>query len=510
LTGPAPRRLSLCEEQPVRIDCWAAARQLEGEAFLFLLDSAGEPRELGRHSILAWRPRWEFIAKSGRARAGRPGAARPLAGPVLDELERTLALFSAPAVRWRAQGIAPPVYGGGAVGFFAYELLHEIEAVAPGTAGDLGLADCHLLFCDLAVVTDELAGRTWVVANGWGDAEVECRAECEELLREARAVCARAASRRRAGNGLPRDAAIAGRRLRSEDLARHGVSALTPRGRYLELVARARERIFAGDVFELCLTQRFDAAWEGAGVDLYDALRAISPAPMGAYLRYPGVEVLSSSPERFLHVDAERWVETRPIKGTRPRGRNALEDQALAAVLAGSPKDGAENVMIVDVARNDLGRVCEFGTITVPRLCAVERHPSVLQLVSTLRGRLRPDVTPVGLLRAAFPGASMTGAPKVAAMRLIAAMEQSRRGVYAGAIGYVDYQGRLDLSIAIRTIVKRGGALCFHAGGAVTCDSAPTAEYQETLDKASALVWAIAATRGAAAPAPRRAAATTR
>ena len=205
-----------------------------------------------------------------------------------------------------------------------------------------------------------------------------------------------------------------------------------------------------------------------------------------------------------------RGVETRPIKGTRPRGRDARDDRALAAALAGSPKDGAENVMIVDVARNDLGRVCEFGTINVPRLRAVERHPSVFQLVSTVRGRLRADATPVALLRAAFPGGSMTGAPKVAAMRLIAAMEESRRGVYAGAIGYIDYHGRLDLSIAIRTIVKRGSALWFHAGGAVTCDSAPAEEHQETLDKASALVWALAAARGAAAPDIRRAAVTAR
>jgi para-aminobenzoate synthetase component 1 len=533
LTGPAPRRLSLCEERPARIDCRAAARRLQGEAFLFLLDSAGGPRELGRHSILAWRPRWEFIAKDGLACAGPPGAARPLAGPVLDELERTLAQFSAPAVTCRGQGVAPPVYGGGAVGFFAYELLHEIEAVAPGTGSDPGVADCHLLFCDLAVVTDELAGRSWIVANGWGDSEAECRAACEVLLREARAVCARAEAPRRrperrpareapiagvwspcevaiAGSRPPHDSPIAGRRLRWEDLARHGISAVTPRGRYLELVARARERIFAGEVFELCLTQRFDAAWEGAGVDLYDALRAINPAPMGAYLRYPGMEVLSCSPERFLRVDAGRWVQTRPIKGTRPRGRDAREDRALANALAGSPKDGAENMMIVDVARNDLGRVCEFGTITVPRLCAVERHPSVFQLVSTVRGRLRADVTPVELLRAAFPGGSMTGAPKVAAMRLIAAMEESRRGVYAGAIGYIDYHGRLDLSIAIRTILKRGGALSFHAGGAVTSDSTPAEEHQETLDKASALVWALAAARGAAAPDRRRAAATAR
>jgi para-aminobenzoate synthetase component I len=514
LTGPAARRHTLCEEQRARVDCWRTARRLERETFLFLMDSAGDPPELGHYSILAWRPRWEFVAKDGVARAGPPGAAEPLAGPVLAELERTLAAFSAAVVGVSGQGDAPPVFKGGAVGFFAYELLHEIEAVTPSVAPDLGVADCHLLFCDLAVVTDELAGRSWIVGNGWGSTDAECRAECRTLLEAGRAACVGAEVRERrtahdtgrksrnGGEARERRAApvhmAAGRRLQWRDLERHGVRALTAPERYLELVGRARERIFAGEVFELCLTQRFDADFDGAGIDLYEAMRAVSPAPMAAYLRYPELELLSCSPERFLQVDAERWVETRPIKGTRPRGRDALEDRALAADLATAPKDGAENVMIVDVARNDLGRVCEFGTISVPRLRAVERHPSVFQLVSTVRGRLRADTTPVQLLSAAFPGGSMTGAPKVAAMRLISAMEDSRRGVFAGSIGYINYSGELDLNVAIRTIVKRGEALSFHTGGAVTADSAPAAEYQETLDKACALVWAIAVARAAA------------
>lgn len=549
--GPAARRHILCEEQPARVDCLGAARRLEQETFLFLLDSAGDHRELGRYSILAWRPRWEFLAKDGIARAGPPGAVEPLAGSVLDELERTLAAFSVAASGGSGRGDAPPVFKGGAVGFFAYELLHEIEAVTPSPAPDLGVADCHLLFCDLAVVTDELAGRSWVLANGWGSTDAECRVECRALLDAGRAACVgvemeeqgvgsrapldggRAArvgveveeqgierrtshdgghpARDGARNGAAaweRRATIvqmaAGHRLHRRDLERYGVRTLTARERYLTLVERARERIFAGEVFELCVAQRFDAELDVEGIDLYEAMRTVTPAPMGAYLRYPALELLSCSPERFLRVDAERWVETRPIKGTRPRGRDVLEDRALAFALASSPKDGAENVMIVDVARNDLGRVCEFGTITVPRLRAVERHPTVFQLVSTVRGRLRPDVTAVQLLRAAFPGGSMTGAPKVAAMQLIGALEDSRRGAFAGAIGYIDYSGELDLNIAIRTIVKRGEAFSFHAGGAVTADSAPAEEYQETLDKACALVWAIAVARATAPRAPAR------
>jgi para-aminobenzoate synthetase component 1 len=492
--GPAAHRHALCEELPARVNCWEATRSLAEERFLFLLDSAGENPELGRYSILAWCPRWEFLARDGVAWAGPPGAAEPLPGAVLDELERTLAAFAAPDVAASGDD-PPPVFRGGAVGFFAYELLHEIERVTPSAAPGLGVADCHLLFCDVAVVTDEVAGRSWILCNGWGATDAECRAECGALLAQARAACADAEAGE--GRGAPVPPA-AGRRLRAGDLERHGVRALTAPARYLELVELAREHIFAGDVFELCLTQRFDTEFDGPGIDLYGAMRAINPAPMAAYLRYPALEVLSCSPERFLRVDGERWVETRPIKGTRPRGRDALEDQALAVDLAHALKDGAENVMIVDLARNDLGRVCEFGTVTVPTLRAVERYPSVYQLMSTVRGRLRPDATPVQLLRAAFPGGSMTGAPKVEAMRLISAMEDSRRGVFSGAIGYINYSGELDLSIVIRTVLKRGRDLCFHTGGAVTSDSEPAEEYQETLDKACALVLAIETARAAA------------
>jgi para-aminobenzoate synthetase component 1 len=489
---PAPHRHRICEELPERVACWDLARSLDDERHLFLLDSAGEDKELARHSILAWHPRWEFTAKDGLARSGPPGVTRPLAGEVLSELERALETFSSASLSSHdVEPAPPPVFSGGAVGFLAYELLHEIEAIAPSAARDLGVADCHLLFCDLALVTDELSGRSWIFANGWGATEAESRADASSTLALGRSLCA-GRPEPRAPMVPPQPVRAGWKRLRSGDLEGHGVRAVTDPGRYLELVRCAREHVFAGDVSELCLSQRFDAEFDGPGIDLYAAMRSLNPAPMASYLRFPELEVLSSSPERFLRVDAQRWVQTRPIKGTRPRGRTAREDRALELELATAPKDAAENVMIVDLARNDLGRVCEFGTVTVPSLRAVERHPSVFQLVSTIQGRLRREVTPVQLLRAAFPGGSMTGAPKVEAMRLIAGMEDSRRGVFAGAIGYIDYAGELlDLSIVIRSAIKRGAALSFHSGGAVTSDSVPAQEYQETLDKAHALVRSL-------------------
>lgn len=494
MNRPAACRHMVCEEQPHRVDCWAVARGLDNERFLFLLDSADTTAELGRYSILAWQPGWEFVAKDGVARSGLPSATMPLAGDVLTELESLMEAFSVPVGGRDVSSAVPPVFSGGAVGFFAYELLHEIEAVRPNDAPDLGVPDCHLLFCDLALVTDELNGRSWIISNGWGATETESRSDCMSKLEVARAVCAGP----QPPDGYDPPAFFAaGARLRSEDLELYGVEAVTEPERYRGLVQAAREHIFAGDVFELCLTQRFDTEFAGRGIDLYAAMRSINSAPMGAYMRFPELEVLSCSPERFLQVNSQRWVETRPIKGTRRRGQTTLEDEALAVDLATALKDSAENVMIVDLARNDLGRVCDFGTVTVPTLRAVERYSSVFQLVSTVRGRLRQDTTSVGLLRAAFPGGSMTGAPKVEAMRLINGMEDSRRGVFSGAIGYMNYSGELDLSIVIRTVIKRGDALSFHTGGAVTSDSQPADEYQETLDKACALVRAIEVARAA-------------
>ncbi len=494
MSANSSKRHVIVEELAESVECWELARRMDDQEYLFLLDSGAGGSELGRYSVLAWQPRWEFIAKDGAARSGPPGQTRPLIGGVLEQLDRTLRMFTKPVVTRAGDAWWPPAFTGGAVGFLAYELLHEIEVVSPNVAEDLGVADCHLLFCDVALVSDVIAGRSWLISNGWGDSEEASRRECLTNLQAARAACANGAAEHSAENPTVEHRWD---RLASEDLVRHRIRAVTERDRYLELVEQARQHILAGDVFELCLTQRFDTEVEVSGAELYAAMRSINPAPMGAYLRLPELEVLSSSPERLLRLDSDGWVETRPIKGTRPRGRTPLEDAALALDLATAVKDGAENMMIVDLARNDLGRVCEFGTVSVPNLRAVETHPSVFQLVSTIRGRLRAGVTAVDLLRAAFPGGSMTGAPKIQAMRLIAEMEDSRRGIFSGAIGYLNYSGELDLNVVIRTAVKRGEHVCFHTGGAITADSIPADEYQETLDKACAIVRAIDLTRAA-------------
>jgi para-aminobenzoate synthetase component 1 len=260
---------------------------------------------------------------------------------------------------------------------------------------------------------------------------------------------------------------------------------------YLDAVARVREYIFAGDIFQANLSQRFDAPLAEPPWSLYCRLRTQNAAPFAAFLDFPEAVVLSASPERFLHVDIHGHVETRPIKGTRPRGVGPEHDAALGLALTASAKDRAENLMIVDLLRNDLSRVCAPGTVRVPELFALEHYATVHHLVSTVVGDLAPGEDALNLLRAAFPGGSITGAPKVRAMEIIAELEPSERGVYCGAIGYWSLTGALDCSIAIRTAVAAAGRVYFSAGGGIVSDSDPEQEYRETLDKARGMIDAL-------------------
>ncbi|MEX0607274.1 MAG: aminodeoxychorismate synthase component I, partial [Halofilum sp. (in: g-proteobacteria)] len=243
-----------------------------------------------------------------------------------------------------------------------------------------------------------------------------------------------------------------------------------------------------GDCYQVNLAQRFEVAASGDPWVAFRRLRTINPAPFAAYLNGPDAQVLSVSPERFLWADAEGHVETRPIKGTRPRNADAAADAALAQALATSPKDRAENVMIVDLLRNDLGKVCATGSVRVPRLCDIESFPTVHHLVSTVIGRLAPEHHALDLLRACFPGGSITGAPKIRAMEIIEELEPQRRGVYCGSIGYVGFDGAMDTNIAIRTLVYSEGRARFWAGGGIVIDSEAESEYQETFDKAAAML----------------------
>ena len=260
---------------------------------------------------------------------------------------------------------------------------------------------------------------------------------------------------------------------------------------YAKAVDAAKEEIAAGEVYQVCLTHRKERDCAADPWDLYRKLLELNPAPFSSYFELPEVAIVSSSPERFLRVDADRWVESRPIKGTSSRGRDEASDLASRAALETSAKDRAENLMIVDLVRNDLGRVCEVGSVEVPALMEIESYASVYQMVSTIRGRLRDECDVFDLVRATFPPGSMTGAPKIAAMRILDELEPVRRGVYSGALGYFDLRGGADLCVVIRTILLSDGRAYLHTGGGIVADSNSADEWQESMDKARLLEAAL-------------------
>ena len=501
MSEPLQRCLRI-ERTATAFSPWALAAACEDQPYAALLENPGVPSDFGRYAWFCTDPFLVFRSARGRCHAGPPGDLAPVEGAPLAMLETLLRRYGAGPVDEPTREGLPP-FVGGAVGTLGYELLYEIED-QPGLIGeraddDLALPDCTLMFCDLVFAADLLTRSSWIFATGFGEDAATAAARADARLEAGRALLARL-DERSPSSPLPwRELAGAARaawpRLREADLPTHGVQATVDREGYLAAITEIQQEIQAGKVFEVCLTQRFDASLPPTLADgrgLYEILRAINPAPMSAYLRLPEAELLSASPERFLSLDPEGHVETRPIKGTRPRGRNDDEDRALRDDLLTAEKDRAENLMIVDLCRNDLGKVCRFGSVRVGELCGVHPYEFTWQMVSTIHGRLRPSLGPIDLLRACFPGGSMTGAPKVEAMKIINRLEPRVRGAFSGAIGFFDFGGAVDLSIVIRTIVcMNDRRLSFHVGGAIVADSVPAEEYQETLDKAHALVLAI-------------------
>jgi len=368
---------------------------------------------------------------------------------------------------------------GGAVGFFSYDLGRIIEKIPEDTVDDLKVPDIYLGFYDSFLVVDHLENRVYAISSGLdhvGREGVSSPAGAEEkigrLLEKAKAAAARQGS-------LPDP-------WEEEDASAEEVQTHFDARSYREAVVRAKEYIAAGDIYQVNLTQRLEVPLKMAPFQLYRRLRQRNPAPFASYLDCGGeLRVISSSPERFLFVQ-DSHVETRPIKGTRPRGRTAEEDEQMRSELLNSEKDKAELVMIVDLERNDLGRVCSYGTVRVPQLIELEEYASVFHLVSTVTGTLAPNKDMVDLVRATFPGGSITGTPKIRAMEIIDELEPVRRGIYTGSIGYIGFDGTADLNIVIRTFVNKGDRLYLQVGGGIVADSDPQMEYEETLHKARA------------------------
>ncbi|MDT5036609.1 MAG: para-aminobenzoate synthetase [Micromonosporaceae bacterium] len=439
----------------------------------FWLDSSRVIPGLSRFSVLGGAgPLAELVSYrvgTGEVTVGR-GDGTPIARhreDVFSYLERCLAQRRVPD-----PGL-PIDFNLGYVGYLGYELKADCGARAAHRSAQ---PDAALLFCDRALVIDHETGQGWLLTiSGTDDADGQATAD--SWLDRAAVLLRRA---------VPVRAPIGGGTGVLPVVARHSTA------EYADLIRRCQEQIRAGESYEICLTNMLTVPVRVDPLRAYQRLRRANPAPYAAYVKLPGVTVLSSSPERFLLIDRDGAVESKPIKGTRPRGRDAAADTRLRDELRDSEKDRAENLMVVDLVRNDLGRVCELDSVHVPSLFAIESYQTVHQLVSTIRGRLRPDSSAVDCVRAAFPGGSMTGAPKLRTLEILDRLEGGPRGVYSGALGYLSLNGAADLSIVIRTMVITADEVSIGVGGAITALSDPAAEIDESRVKAGVLLSALA------------------
>lgn len=440
-------------------DAPAAFRKLRGLPHLAWLDSARTHPAIGARSVLAADPFLVF-------RAGRDGwsvrgdARADGGGNPWDVFARLLAARVTPDAGGDGT-MRPPL----AIGFFGYELGRWLDRSPPPLPPPIETPDCWFGFYDAAVFFDHRAQRAWIAAD-------PARAGCGSTRRAAML-------RERIESGAPpaaREGPFAGR-----------LTTRMPRAAHARAVRLALDAIRRGDLYQVNLTRAYAGTLDAAPADAYLRLRQVNPAPFAGFLDGGDIQILSSSPERFLLLN-ERFAEARPIKGTRPRSGDEVADRRRAEELATSAKDRAELLMITDLLRNDLGRVAETGSVRVPRLASVEEYETVFHLVSTVEARLRNGATHLDALRAAFPGGSITGAPKLQAMRLIAELEPCGRGPYTGSLGWFGAGGRSDFNILIRTVILREGAAAFHVGGGIVADSTPEAEYLETLAKAEGLM----------------------
>jgi anthranilate synthase component I len=462
--------------------------RVRGDGPSFLLESAEHGERWGRYSFVGFDPLLTVRGRAGITTVeGDVPVPLPQGAGVLDTLTVLLDALHAPPV------VGIPLHGG-AVGYLGFDVVREIERLPETVVDDLGLADAVLMFPRHVIALDHLnqtmAVVTNVVTRGRSaeqlglsfDAAVDANAAVVDLLSAPRAATRPLAP--------PEPLAVA-------ELP--DVVSSMPDGAYLDAVLRIKEHILAGDTFQTVLSQRFSVPTDVDPFALYRVLRVINPSPYLYLIDTGEAHVIGSSPEALVQVHGGR-VETWPIAGTRRRGVDADEDRLLAQELLADTKERAEHVMLVDLARNDLGRVCRPGTVSVGQFMEVEHYSHVMHLVSSVTGELREGVGPVDVLRATFPAGTVSGAPKVRALELIDELEPTRRGPYAGAVGYLDLAGNLDTCITIRTVVLHRGVAHVQAGAGIVADSDPEREEQETRDKASAVLAAIRAAERLAVP----------
>ncbi len=445
----------------------------------FLLESAEKSDQIGRYSFLGNNPRWVFTARGRQIELKQDGVTRTIAPPedgdALDALEDLMKAYRPVEVE------GTPPFRGGAVGYIAYDMVRFFEPTVPDTGrDDLGLPDMVFMLAETVVAFDHRYRLLQILANVCTDdhpdletAYAWARERIEGLIAQLRAPLAFKPLAAITPSGEPA--------WRSN----------TTRAEYEDKVRRAKEYIHAGDVFQVVPSQRIEVDYEGSPLDLYRALRHINPSPYMFCLCFEhGFSLVGSSPE--IHVRSlDGRIDVRPIAGTRPRGKTPAGDAALATELLADPKERAEHIMLVDLARNDVGRVAAFHTVQVTDLMTIERYSHVMHIVSNVEGTLDPRHSAYEVMRATFPAGTVSGSPKVRAMQIIAELEGSRRGAYAGAVGYFGFNGNLDSCIALRTAVVQGKKVFIQAGAGIVADSDPASEYEETVNKARALVRAV-------------------
>jgi anthranilate synthase component 1 len=481
---PVTRRILADLETPL-----SAYRKIRGQGESFLFESVEGGEHIGRYSFVGCNPRAIIRQQGARVEViengkvteqfdVQPGAVSSDAKTVRDGLEvieRIMRPFNAVAL----PGL--PRFTGGAVGFIGYEFIHDIEPVVPRPPKDeLGTPVMYFIIADELLIFDRVAQTITILVS----AVLNGSANPAEVYEEATGEIDRLVSLlEQPSEHLPVDLV--------KDVPDAAVTSNVPKAAFLDNVVRAKKYITAGDIIQVVGSQRFSTEVKAAPLDIYRAARSINPSPYMFLLELEGFALVGASPE--IHVRCEdRRVEIRPIAGTRRRGKTPEEDAALQKELLADPKERAEHVMLVDLARNDLGRVCDFGSVVVKDLMTIEKYSHVMHIVTQVEGNLSADRTPYDLMRATFPAGTLSGAPKIRAMQIIAEMEQTARGPYGGCVGYFSFNGNLDCCITIRTALIKDGKAYVQAGGGWVNDSDPEAEFQETVNKAKAMLKAVA------------------
>ncbi|HVB88038.1 MAG TPA: anthranilate synthase component I [Candidatus Dormibacteraeota bacterium] len=449
----------------------AHLRLANGAKYSFLLESVEGGENIARYTFVGANPSEVFRSRGRECALESQGKRTQLEDNPVEHLRRLTRRYN-PV---RVPGLPPLIAG--AIGYFAYDMVRLVERIPATGRDDMDLDDCVMMFYLGLVAFDHVQHRVWIIRNvftaGPGSLREKYDAAVEEISR----------TRRVLDDTLPPQP-----RTAKEKPLR--IQSNMSKSKFTSAVRKTKSYIRAGDAFQIVLSQRLEARTSADPFEIYRALRVVNPSPYLYFLKLDDVSVVGSSPEMLVKVQG-RDAYYRPLAGTRPRGRDAEEDRRLEAELLADPKERAEHVMLVDLGRNDLGRVCEYGSVKPERLMFVERYSHVMHIASSLHGKLRQDVDCFDALMACFPAGTLSGAPKVRAMQIIDELEPTRRGIYGGAILYLDFSGNLDSCIGLRTLVAKGGSVYVQAGAGIVADSVPETEYQETLNKARALIRAL-------------------